>query len=414
MKFDIDRWDEIITTITRNKSRSLLTAFGVFWGVFMLVGMLGFGNSFQETMSKNFEGFATNSAFMFSSTTSLPYKGFQRGRHWSIELSDIERLKNSIPELDVVTPLLSRSSIRATYQEFETTCVLRGIYPDMGRVEGLDIRYGRALNQLDMLHERKVCVIGKEIYQQLFPHSDDPCGRSIRIGGTYYQIVGVDFSSRNINIDGRSEETIQIPFPVMQKTFNYGKHIDLVALTAHPKYKISQLESRIKEILFRVHNIAPNDKQALWYFSAEVLFTMQDNLMRGIKILIWLVGLGTLIAGAIGVSNIMLVTVKERTTEFGIRRAIGAKPSDIITQIMLESSILTLFAGLLGIIFASIILQGLELASTTDGITETHYQVSFGIIVGAMLCISLLGILAGLAPSLRALSIKPIDAIRDE
>ena len=200
----------------------------------------------------------------------------------------------------------------------------------------------------------------------------------------------------------------------MQKALHYGNHADMVALTAHGNYKISTLENRIKAVIARAHYIAPDDKQGVNVFSAEVMFTMMDNLFTGVRILIWFVGLGTLLAGIVGVSNIMMVTVKERTTEIGIRRAIGARPSHILSQILLESLVLTIIAGVSGISFAVFVLQCLEMGTTEDGVVQGNFQISFGLAVGAAVMLILLGLLAGLAPALRALSIKPIDAIREE
>lgn len=414
MKADLDTWEEILSTITRNKSRSLLTAFGVFWGIFMLVEMLGGGNGMQDMLSKNFSGFATNSAFIFPGQTGKAYKGFRKGRTWNLETTDIEKLRQTIPELDVITPVLTRYNEKAVAGEHEYTCMIQGIYPDLGKVSENDIRYGRALNDMDMTDERKVCVIGKEVYKQLFPEGGDPCGQIIKAGGIYYRVVGVNYGTSNINIGGNANETIQIPFPIMQKALHYGNKADLIALTAHNNCRISTLEDRIKTVISRAHYIAPDDQQAVNIFSAEVLFTMMDNLFRGVRILIWFVGLGTLLAGIVGVSNIMMVTVKERTTEIGIRRAIGARPKDILAQILLESLVLTIIAGASGISFAVFVLQCLEMGTAEDGIAQGNFQISFSLAAGAAFMLILLGLLAGLAPALRALSIKPIDAIREE
>ena len=414
MRIDLDSWEEILSTITRNKARSLLTAFGVFWGIFMLVGMLGGGNGLEDMLSKNFSGFATNSAFIFPGRTEKAYKGLKKGRSWSLETADIERLRHAIPELDIITPVLARYGETAVAGEQKYTCMLRGMYPDLGKVSENDIRYGRELNDMDITEERKVCVIGKNVYKQLFPEGGNPCGKIIKVGGIYYRVVGVNYGTSNINIGGNADETIQIPFPIMQKALHYGNHTDMVALTAHGNYKISTLENRIKTVIARAHYIAPDDKQGVNVFSAEVMFTMMDNLFTGVRILIWFVGLGTLLAGIVGVSNIMMVTVKERTTEIGIRRAIGARPSHILSQILLESLVLTIIAGVSGISFAVFVLQCLEMGTTEDGVVQGNFQISFGLAVGAAVMLILLGLLAGLAPALRALSIKPIDAIREE
>lgn len=414
MRIDRDSLNEIGVTVVRNKTRSLLTAFGVFWGIFMLVVMLGGGQGLQDKLSRNFKGFATNSAFVFSGRTTMPYKGFQKGRSWSLENADVARLRAALPQLDVVTPLLMFYGKTAAVQDLKTNCSIYGIYPDMARVEQTDIRYGRTLNDMDIHEERKVCVIGKRIYKELFPGGGDPCGHFIKVENSYYRIVGVNYGGSNISMGGDPETTVQVPFPVLQKAQNYGSRVDALALTARSGYRISKMEQEIRQIIHRAHYIAPDDKFASFIFSAELMFTMMDNLFQGVRFLIWLVGLGTLLAGIVGVSNIMMVTVKERTVEFGIRRAIGARPADILIQVILESLLLTIVAGMAGITFAVFILQCLELANTVDGVPSAQFQISFGFAVGAAFLIAFLGVLAGLAPALRASHIKPVDAMRDE
>jgi putative ABC transport system permease protein len=226
--------------------------------------------------------------------------------------------------------------------------------------------------------------------------------------------VGVDYSAGNVNINGSAEESVSIPMSLMQQAYNLGDDVDLICLTAKPGVTMSNISQHIREVVARAHHIDPTDEKAVTVFNTEVLFGMMDNLFKGVNFLIWLVGIGTLLAGAIGVSNIMMVTVRERTTEIGIRRAIGATPRDILSQIISESILLTAVAGMSGILFAVIILQMVEMGNTTDGIVTAHYQVGFWTAVGAAVLLSVLGVLAGLAPAARAMSIKPVDAMRDE
>ena len=221
-------------------------------------------------------------------------------------------------------------------------------------------------------------------------------------------------SEGNINIQGQASEAITLPFTTMQQTYNLGKRIDVVCFTMKPGVKVTDVQPKIEALIKEAHYISPNDKQAVMFLNAEAMFSMMDNLMMGTRILIWMVGLGTLFAGAIGVSNIMMVTVKERTTEIGIRRAIGARPKDILQQILSESMVLTTIAGMAGISFAVLILQILESATNETGVIKTHYQVSFGLAIGTCILLIALGVLAGLAPAYRAMAIKPIEAIRDE
>ena len=415
MRLDLDTYREILDTLTRNKSRSFLTGFGVFWGVFMLVALIGGGQGIKELLSKNFEGFATNSAMVWAQPTTKAYKGFRKGRMWSMEYKDVARLKSRIPELDVVSPVLFSNGGTAYFGDRKTTVGINGVEADYQRVSEPKMRYGRYLNDMDVAQRRKVCVIQKKTYKDLFPGGGDPCGSFIRVDSVYYQIVGVDYgTAEGINFGGESGTTMLLPISLMQQTYNMGQSVHLIALTGKKGVVMSTITDRIRETIARAHTVDPTDEQGVMVFNTEVLFQMVDALFRGVNFLIWLVGLGTLLAGAIGVSNIMMVTVRERTIEIGIRRAIGATPKMILSQIISESIVLTMVAGMSGILFGVLILQMLELANTEDGILAAHFQVGFWTAISAALTIAAMGVLAGLAPAARAMSIKPVDAMRDE
>ena len=417
MKLDIDSYREILDTLTRNKSRSFLTGFGVFWGVFMLVVLMGGGQGMKELLEKNFDGFAQNTVIIWSQQTSKAYKGFRKGRWWSMDYKDIDRLRQRVPELEIVAPVLFSpwgKSNNAYYGDQKTTPRVQGASPDYAKVVEPRLFYGRFINEMDMREHRKVCVIGKKIYKELFKEGGDPCGKSIRIDSTYYEVIGVDYANTNFNINGRAEEKVTLPLTLMQQTYNRGNQVDMIMATGRPGVVMSKLSDRIRETVARPHFVDPTDEQGTMVFNTEVLFQLLDNLFKGVNFLIWLVGLGTLLAGAIGVSNIMMVTVRERTTEIGIRRAIGATPRMILSQIISESIVLTLVAGMSGILFGVLILQMLELGNTEDGIVTAHFQVGFWTALFAAFVVSAMGVLAGLAPAARAMSIKPVDAMRDE
>ncbi|MBP5387933.1 MAG: ABC transporter permease [Prevotella sp.] len=414
MRIDIDRYREILDTLTRNKSRTFLTGFGVFWGVFMLVSLIGGGQGLKELLNNNFEGFATNSALIFAQPTTKPYAGFRKGRNWSMNYRDVERLRSQVPEIDVVTPMVSRWGLTAVHGEKKYSCTMKGLTPEYAKVETPKLRYGRYINDMDIQLRRKVCVIGKHVYKDLFPQGGDPCGESIRIGQSYYNVVGVDYNAGNISINGNAEDAVTVPLTLAQQTYNMGDSVHLICLTAIRGVTMSSITDKMREVIAHAHQIDPTDEKGVMVFNTEVMFGMLDNLFSGVNFLIWLVGIGTLLAGAIGVSNIMMVTVRERTTEIGIRRAIGATPFNILSQIISESVVLTAVAGMSGILFAVLILEMLELANTTDGIVEAHFQVGFWTAVGAVAMLSLLGVLAGLAPAARAMAIKPVDAMREE
>ena len=415
MRLDIDTYREILDTLTRNKSRSFLTGFGVFWGVFMLVVLIGGGQGMKELLNQNFEGFATNSAMIWAQPTTKAYKGFRKGRRWDMEYKDVQRLKSRIPELEVVSPVLFSNGGTAYFGDRKTTVSINGVQEDYQRVSEPKMRYGRYLNDMDVAQRRKVCVIQKKTYKDLFPGGGDPCGSFIRVDSVYYQIVGVDYSSaEGISFGGESGTTMLLPITLMQQTYNMGQNVHMIAVTGKKGVVMSTVTDRIRETIARAHTIDPEDEQGVMVFNTEVLFQMLDSLFKGVNFLIWLVGLGTLLAGAIGVSNIMMVTVRERTIEIGIRRAIGATPKMILSQIISESIVLTMVAGMSGILFAVMILQMLELANTEDGILAAHFQVGFWTAIFAALAIAAMGVLAGLAPAARAMSIKPVDAMRDE
>ena len=416
IRFDRDTFREILDSIMRNRSRSLLTGFGVFWGVFMLMLLSGGGQGLRELLEKNFEGFAQNTCLVAASTTSKPYKGFEKGRTWDLKYSDIDRLRNMIPELDALSPsvsLWSRSVMRDEYTS--PRAVVKAVYAEHQKIETPKLMYGRYINDADNQQERKVCVLGRRVYADLFPEGGDPVGKRIQVDGTYFTVVGVDWrEAGGININGRASDCVSIPLAYARKAYNLGNTVHLLCFTAKEGITMSDITPRVREVVSRAHYIDPTDNQAMFLLNTQLIFGVIDNLFKGVNFLIWLIGLGTLLAGVIGVSNIMMVSVKERTTEIGIRRAIGATPSQILGQIISESIVLTFTAGMLGIVFSVLILAGVELAMTQDGILQAAFQVPFSTAILAALLLTFLGVLAGLMPASRAMQIKPVDAMRDE
>ena len=411
---DFDSFSEILNVLTRNKSRTFLTGFGVFWGVFMLVGLVGGGDGLKEILNNNLAGFATNSAVVWAQPTTKPYHGFRKGRQWTLNYDDIKRLRAHVPELDVITPTISRWGANATHDDRSASGIIKGVLPEMQKVSEPKMMYGRYINQMDISQGRKVCVIGKQVYKSLFPKGGDPCGDVIRIDSVYFSVVGVNYSDGNMNVNGNDQQAVFLPLSLVQQIYNRGHNVDIICVTGKPGVVMSDITDKIRHVIAKAHDVAPDDEKGVMVFNTEMMFSMVDNMFRGINMLIWLVGIGTLLAGAIGVSNIMMVTVRERTVEIGIRRAIGATPRNILSQIIQESILLTSIAGMTGILFVVLVLQGLEMANTTDGVAAAHFQISFWTAIGAVVLLSVLGVLAGLAPALRAMSIKPVDAMRDE
>jgi putative ABC transport system permease protein len=414
--FDLDRFQEIWITITHNKSRSVLTAFGVFWGMFMLMAMVGAGVALQKGMSSQIEGFATNSCFIWTEQTSEPYKGFRKGRRWDMENTDLKILKNNIPEIQYIAPVIfgGNSANNVIRNDVAGTYNIKGNFPSYNLIDNQKIVFGRYINDIDIQEKRKVCVIGERVYEVLFPKDEYPLGKNIKVNGIYFQVIGVTRSTSNINIGGDSKETVVLPFTTMQQAFNMNNIIHFLAITAQPGVPVKVVETKVKAALKTAHDISPEDKTAVGGMNIEDQFTMFLYLGIGIASLIWIVGLGTLMAGAVGVSNIMLVTVKERTREIGIRRALGATPRNIVSQILTESVVLTMLAGMAGLMFGVGLLALVgKMMENADGVFKDP-QISFSVGVGALMILVIIGTLAGFIPANRAMKIKPIEAIREE
>lgn len=417
--FDRDRWIEIWVTITRNKVRSLLTCFGVFWGILMLIILLGSGTGLKNAVLGETEGFATNSFFFFTDRTSLPYKGFNKGRSWDLRNRDVASIQREVEGIDQITPLIFGASgdKNVVYGRKSGTYHVKGVAPAYFEIETQDLLFGRLLNQIDERERRKVCTIGEDVNKALFQNGN-PCGKYIWVNGLYYQVVGVTRAkSSNISINGRADESVFIPFSTLQQSMHRGDKIDILAASVYPGYDVNAIIAQSKQIVFQQNQIAPDDPQALMVLNFAEMFGTFLNLFLGIDILVWIVGMGTLLAGIIGVSNIMMVTVKERTKEIGVRRALGAKPFDIISQVMSESLMLTAMAGLLGLscgVFLLDLVNRLLLAIPSDNIIMKDPSVNIQIAVAATLVLLFSGLLAGLIPAWRAMQIKAIDALRDE
>ena len=414
--FDLDRWQEIWITITHNKSRSVLTAFGVFWGMLMLVLMVGAGNALEKGMTSQIEGFATNSCFFATERTTLPYKGFRKGRRWDMTNSDLPVIREKVKELQYISPVLfaggnDKNVVRG---EKNGSYLVKGCYPEYDLIEKSKMLYGRYVNDIDIAEKRKVCVIGERIYEVLFQKGEDPTGKQIRVNGIYFQVIGVARSTSGVSIGGQTAETVVLPFSTMQQAFNQGNIIHFLAATASDGVPVKVVQDKILEILKQQHQIAPDDKEAVFTMNIEEQFKMFNYLGIGIAALIWIVGLGTLFAGAIGVSNIMLVTVRERTREIGIRRALGATPRDIIGQILSESIVLTLLAGLTGIVVGVGLLRATGIVLSQGDQFFKDPQISFGMAVGSLFILLVIGTFAGYLPARRAMMIKPVEAIAEE
>ena len=418
--FDLDRLQEIWVTITRNKVRSFLTGFGVFWGIFMLMIMLGSGQGFENGIMKQIDGFATNSCFIWSDLTSEPYKGFKKGRRWNMRNSDVVAARKNIPEIEIITPMIwgRRGSDNVARNDRTGTYTVRGLYPDYAKVETQRLKFGRFINDLDILNKRKVCVIGTSVHEELFKKDENPVGSYVRVNGIYYQVIGVSTGVSNMNMFGRPSEQVILPFSTLQQINNQGDVVHFVTAVAKEGVDVSYIEERIKEIFRAQNSISPTDLQAVGSFNLAKIFNMYKALFFGISALIWIVGLGTLLAGMVGISNIMLVTVKERTREIGVRRALGAKPRVILIQILSESLLLTSIAGIIGLCLGVGIMAAINAAITSvpdsGDVFFSDVIIPFNVAIASTIVLLFCGLFAGAIPAWRALQIKAIDAIREE
>lgn len=417
--FDLDNWQEIWLTITRNKLRSFLTGFGVFWGIFMLILLIGAGNALEGGIYKNVSGYAPNSCFFWSDPTSVPYKGFRKGRSWNMTTHDMQLIRERAQTVQYISPVLfgAKSDKNIVRGMKSGGYSIKGVYSEQFKMETPRILYGRVINDLDVDGKRKVCVLGEEVYETLYAPNENPIGSYVRINGIYFQVVGVIASTSNISVGGRTSRCVYLPLSTMQNTFSKGDEIHFVGCVAKPGYPASVVEDEVKSIIKAAHDISPDDQKAIGSFNMEKQFQIFESLFLGVDILIWIVGLGALFSGIVGISNIMLVTVRERTREIGVRRAIGAKPASIVSQILSESFILTAIAGFSGFLVGVSVLEIVHYVMTMDVSEDTIFIppfVSFDTAMVSMLILIVSGIAAGLMPAMRALSIKAIDAIRDE
>jgi len=419
--FDRDRWQEIYSTLSKNKLRTALTAFGVFWGIFMLIIMLGSGNGLQNGVQAGFKDFATNSFFTWTQRTSMPYKGFKEGRRFNYNNEDIKAIIDNIPEAEIVAPRNQLGNYggnnNVNYNLKTGSFSIYGDYPEIFQIQSYSITEGRKLNKMDEREKRKITVIGSRVKSVLFGEEVSPIGKNIEINGVFFQVVGVFKSNQSSDRGEEDASTIFIPFSTFQNAFNFQNVVGWFAITSIKDVPASVVEEKVIKLLKERHAIHPDDVQAIGHFNLEEEYKKMSGLFTGIQLLIWIVGSGTLFAGIIGVSNIMLIIIKERTNEIGIRRAIGAPPSDIMKQIMMESIVLTTVAGYVGLVLGVGLLELISSAMGPGGDSSSMFmnpEVDLGIAIKALGILILSGALAGLIPALRALKIKPIEALRSE
>jgi putative ABC transport system permease protein len=416
--FDLDKWKEIWATLRSNPLRTFLTAFGVFWGILMLMAMLGFGSAIQTGSQRQMKGMATNLLFCWGQQTTESYDGLPPGRGVRFNTADIEILRR-LPGIEYLAPRLQlggwMNNFTVSHESKNGTFTVMADYPELKHIIAFEYDAGRFINERDIAEQRKVVVIGKAVREQLFEPNVDPIGKYIKISGVYFQVVGLTRTLRGGQQGDRDANSLFVPFTTLKTAFNIGDRVGFFALTAKPGTDGPELERQVREALSRHHRISPTDELAIGSFNMFVMFGKFQTFFLVLQIVSWVVGGATLLAGVIGVSNIMLITVKERTKEIGVRKALGASPLSIVSMVMKESIVLTAIAGLMGVVAGVVLLAG------TGAILERMPEsplgppsVSLSTVLTALAVLIGAGALAGVMPASHAASIKPIEALRAE
>ena len=417
--FDRDTWQEIFGSIAKNKTRTVITVIGVLWGIFIYIALSGAAKGLDNGFERQFENIAMNSMFIWAQRTSIPYEGFKIGRSIELKLSDIEYLKQRVPEIQYIaprnargvfggtSPLVSRNNKSSNFNVY-------GDFPVYTKIATKKIYDGgRFINEEDNKYSRKVCVIGERTQTELFEKDENPIGQYIKIDNIYFQVIGIHkfVTGGGFETDG----DIFIPFETFRKLYNTGDTVQWFTVAAYDNADAVDVENKLKATLKRIHRVSPDDERAFGGFNLGEVFTKIYGFSKGMTLLSLIVGIATIIAGVIGIGNILLISVKERTKELGVRRALGATPSEVRNQIILESVFLTLIAGIIGIILGALVLAGIN--AGTQNLTDFPYTnptVPISFVLGALAIMIFLGTLIGLIPAQRAVSIKPIDALREE
>jgi len=412
--FDFDKWQEIFGTIKKNKLRTFLTALGVWWGIFMLIVLMGAGTGLENGVWGLFGSHAKNALYVWPQRTILPYEGLPPGRRARFTSMDIQALQNHFPEeIEYMAPRLWVPSGEITYLGNKGSFDVRGERPDLLHIDAIEITDGRFLNELDLKKKRKVVVLGKRVREQLF-EGEDPIGKYLKIGGAQYMIIGLFQSNRRGNEGEDDEKTIFMPLTTAQSVINRPNHIGWFVCTINKRFSVAEKEKKIVALLKKRHRIHPDDPQGIGSDNVEEEVQQIDGLFMGIKLIVWFVGIGSLIAGIIGVGNIMLIIVKDRTKEIGIRKAVGATPVSIVSMILLESVFITTISGYIGLLTSIGMVYLMNLATGPDLPYFANPQVHLGVGVASVIILVLTGALTGLIPALQASRINPVEALKDE
>lgn len=422
--FDLDKWQEIFATLKKNKLRTFLTSFSVAWGILMLIILLGSGNGLQNAVMKNFERNAKNAVWIWPGRTSVEYKGFSKDRQIKFTNEDYEILRDEFSEIDNISPQFNIwggtiVSYKNEFGNFTIQCVLPSHQP----IEGSKIIGGRYLNNFDIDQRRKICIIGEEVKKSLFKDKE-PLGEFIKINDISFKVVGVYRDG-----SGWENRRIVLPFSAAQSIFNGGRRVSTIGLTTGTESleENNAIIDKIRARLSALHTVDPNDKSAIGMRNTLEDFEQTQKIFSGIKMFIWFIGIGTIIAGIVGVSNIMLIVVKDRTREIGVRKALGATPASVVGLVLSEAIFITTLAGYIGLVLGVGIMETVSfivdqsIANAPVNTDSSEMPVMFlnptadiNVAVGATILLIISGALAGLIPAIRAAKVKPIEALRYE
>ncbi|ANH60005.1 MULTISPECIES: ABC transporter permease [Dokdonia] len=418
--FSKDRWNEILEALNANRFRTLLTAFGVFWGILILVLLLALTNGLKNGVSADFGDFATNSMFMWSQGTSMSYKGLPKGRYFNFKLEDVDVLREKYPQLKYISPRNQlggyNGANNVTYKEKTGAYSVYGDYPEFIKQQPQDITSGRYISYSDIEEKRKICVIGEDVVKGLYDKGEEPLNTYIKINGVNFLVVGTFKDPKSSGDAEESANTIFVPFTTFSQAFNRADNVGWMAITAHDGTSITSIKEQVFTTMREQRSIHPDDKRAIGHFDLAEEFGRVMGLFSILTFVGYFVGSLVLLSGVIGISNIMLIVVKERTKEIGVRRALGATPWEIKSQILQESLVLTIISGMAGIAVAAgfiwVMNSILDQVGKVDNFANPSVNITVIFIALAILIIS--GLLAGFIPATRAIQMKPIDALRIE
>ncbi len=418
--FNRDKWSEIIEALTSNWLRTLLTAFGVFWGIFILILLLSAGKGLENGIKQDFADIATNTMFMWTRTVTKPYQGMPKGRRYNYRLSDVDDIRENVPNLRFISPRNQLGGFNGANN------VVRGLntgafnvygdYPEIIKQEPMDITSGRFINYADINEKRKIAIIGEGVRNSLYEKGEEVIGTYIKIQGVNFMVIGTYKKKSSGGDNEEDQKQIFVPFTSFSQAFNMADRVGWMAITANDGTPITDIKENIFGIVKKNHKIHPDDERAVGYFDLFEQFNRVESLFMAIRIIAYFVGILVLLSGVIGVSNIMLIVVKERTKEIGIRRALGASPAKIRGQILTESVFLTIISGMVGIVFGAFLIYIINYILDLSGPVDMFLNpsVNLGVISAALAILIISGLLAGLIPAQNAIRVKPIDALRTE